>query len=47
MSTGGWHGQFLRAGLYSSVGHAGASAYIGLMALFGIAPTVMRPPRSR
>jgi uncharacterized membrane protein YfcA len=29
--------------LYSSVGHAGASAYIALMALFGIAPAVMRP----
>jgi hypothetical protein len=31
------------AALYSSVGHAGASAYIALMALFGVAPAVMRP----
>lgn len=29
--------------LYSSVGHAGASAYIALMALFGIPSNVMRP----
>lgn len=34
---------FLGATLYTSVGHAGASAYIALMALFGIAPAVMRP----
>jgi hypothetical protein len=34
---------FLGAALYSSVGHAGASAYIALMALFGVAPAVMRP----
>lgn len=34
---------FAGAALYSSVGHAGASAYIALMALFGIAPAVMRP----
>jgi len=34
---------FLAAALYTSVGHAGASAYIALMALFGFAPTVMRP----
>jgi uncharacterized membrane protein YfcA len=34
---------FLGAALYTSVGHAGASAYIALMALFGLAPTVMRP----
>jgi uncharacterized membrane protein YfcA len=34
---------FLGAVLYTSVGHAGASAYIALMALFGIAPAVMRP----
>lgn len=33
----------LAAMLYSSVGHAGASAYIALMALFGIDATVMRP----
>jgi hypothetical protein len=29
--------------LYSSVGHAGASAYIALMALFGVPSTEMRP----
>src|SRR3712207_6728205 len=34
---------FLGAALYTSVGHAGASAYLGLMALFGVAPAVMRP----
>lgn len=34
---------FVGAVLYTSVGHAGASAYIALMALFGIAPAVMRP----
>src|SRR5215216_1803375 len=34
---------FLGAALYTSVGHAGASAYIALMALFGLAPSVMRP----
>lgn len=34
---------FLVAMLYSSVGHGGASGYIAAMALFGIAPTVMRP----
>lgn len=34
---------FLGAVLYTSVGHAGASAYIALMALFGMAPAVMRP----
>lgn len=34
---------FLGAILYSSVGHAGASAYIALMALFGVPPAVMRP----
>ena len=32
---------FLGAALYTSVGHAGASAYIALMALFGVAPVVM------
>jgi uncharacterized membrane protein YfcA len=36
-------GMFLGAVLYTSVGHAGASAYIALMALFGVAPAVMRP----
>lgn len=29
--------------LYSSVGHGGASAYLGIMALAGIEPLVMRP----
>jgi uncharacterized membrane protein YfcA len=33
----------LAAMLYSSVGHAGASGYIAVMALFGIAPPVMKP----
>jgi len=33
----------LGAALYTSVGHAGASAYIALMALFGVAPATMRP----
>ncbi len=33
----------LIAFLYSSVGHAGASGYIATMALFGIAPTIIRP----
>lgn len=34
---------FLGAVLYSSVGHGGASAYLAIMALFGVAPGVMRP----
>ena len=34
---------FLGAVLYTSVGHAGASSYLALMALFGLAPAVMRP----
>lgn len=34
---------FLGAALYSSVGHAGASAYIALMALFSVPHVVMRP----
>lgn len=34
---------FLAAALYSSVGHAGASAYLALMSLFGLSATVMRP----
>ena len=34
---------FFGAALYSSVGHAGASAYIALMALFGLPAQVMRP----
>jgi uncharacterized membrane protein YfcA len=29
--------------LYSSVGHAGASGYLAVMALFGLAPAVMKP----
>jgi uncharacterized membrane protein YfcA len=33
----------LGAGLYSSVGHGGASAYIAAMALFTVAPEVMKP----
>lgn len=34
---------FVAATLYSSVGHAGASGYLAAMALFGVAPEVMRP----
>ncbi len=34
---------FAGATLYASVGHAGASAYIAAMALFGVAPATMRP----
>ena len=34
---------FLGAVLYSSVGHAGASAYIAAMALFGVDTATMRP----
>lgn len=33
----------IAAALYSSVGHAGASGYLAAMALFGIAPAVMKP----
>src|SRR3954463_8189450 len=33
----------LGAALYSSVGHGGASAYIAAMALFSVAPEVMKP----
>src|SRR6266850_3038055 len=29
--------------LYSSVGHAGASGYIAVMTLFGLAPSVIKP----
>jgi len=36
-------GVALVAFLYSTVGHAGASGYIALMSLFGMAPTVIRP----
>lgn len=34
---------FVVALLYSSVGHAGASGYLAVMALFGLAEPVMRP----
>lgn len=34
---------FAGAALYSSVGHAGASAYLAIMALFSFAPATMRP----
>jgi uncharacterized membrane protein YfcA len=34
---------FMGAALYTSVGHAGASAYIAAMALFGIPAATMRP----
>jgi hypothetical protein len=33
----------LIAFLYSSVGHAGASGYIAIMTLWGLAPTTIRP----
>jgi len=36
-------GVFLIALLYSSVGHAGASGYIAVMALFGVAPDLIKP----
>ncbi len=34
---------FVVAFLYASVGHGGASGYLALMAIFGIAPDVMKP----
>ena len=34
---------FLAAAIYSSVGHGGASGYLAAMALFGLAPAVMKP----
>ena len=34
---------FVAALMYSSVGHAGASGYLAAMALFGLAPAVMKP----
>jgi hypothetical protein len=34
---------FAAAILYSSVGHAGASGYIAVLALFGVAASVMKP----
>jgi uncharacterized membrane protein YfcA len=33
----------LASALYSSVGHAGASGYIAVMALFGVLPATMKP----
>jgi len=36
-------GVFLIALLYSSVGHAGASGYIAVMALFSVAPEIIKP----
>lgn len=34
---------FVVAFLYASVGHGGASGYLAIMALYGIAPTIMKP----
>ena len=34
---------FLGAILYTSVGHAGASAYIAIMTLFNLPPVVIKP----
>ncbi|MFZ1891483.1 MAG: sulfite exporter TauE/SafE family protein [Formosimonas sp.] len=34
---------FIAAVLYASVGHAGASGYLAVMALYGIAPAEMKP----
>src|SRR5512134_388705 len=34
---------FIVATLYTTVGHAGASGYLAMMALIGLAPDVMRP----
>lgn len=34
---------FVVAFLYASVGHGGASGYLALMAIFGMAPAVMKP----
>lgn len=34
---------FAAAAIYSTVGHAGASGYLAIMALVGVAPGVMRP----
>lgn len=34
---------FVAALLYASVGHAGASGYLAAMALFGVAPEMMKP----
>ena len=34
---------FVAAALYASVGHAGASGYLAVMALVGVSPAVMKP----
>lgn len=34
---------FAAAMFYASVGHAGASGYLAALALFGVAPVVMKP----
>ena len=34
---------FVGAALYASVGHGGASSYLAVMGLFGLAPSVMKP----
>jgi len=34
---------FILAFLYAAVGHGGASGYLALMALYGIAPQEMKP----
>ncbi|OYT72175.1 MAG: hypothetical protein CFK52_05850 [Chloracidobacterium sp. CP2_5A] len=36
-------GVFIIATLYASVGHAGASGYVAVMTLAGLAPTVVKP----
>lgn len=38
-----WPLLFLVAFLYASVGHGGASGYLALMAIFSVAPEVMKP----
>jgi len=38
-----WGLLFVVAFLYASVGHGGASGYLALMAIFGLAPDVMKP----
>ena len=38
-----WGLLFVVAFLYASVGHGGASGYLALMAIFGMAPEVMKP----
>ena len=34
---------FISALLYSSVGHGGASGYLAMMGLVGVAPSMMKP----